>query len=176
MGFGQPNMRATAAQQPGPGYGMPAMPVPAGQQRAPQAPPGGAGAAPKPQPMAALGVPSLYQSPMAKASKPNQFPADAVYNRVQQAILNPGPAAPPPAMPPAPTSPMMSGVMGPPTGPGQVNLGGGPTPVGRPTLSPGLLGPMAANYGPAPTGAPMGGAPDMAQMMQFMQQNLGGMA
>jgi hypothetical protein len=87
MGFGQPNMRVAATQQR-PGYGMPERPVAPGQQAQPKAPPGGVPATT--QPPALTGVPTgLYQSSMAK-----QFPATAVYNRVQQAILNPGPPRP----------------------------------------------------------------------------------
>jgi hypothetical protein len=186
MGFGQPNMARAAASQGGPGYGMPDRPVPPGQQPRPQAPPGGAGSAPKASPFTATGVPALYASPMgqdAMRAKPSQFPADAVYNRVQSAILNPGPARPPA---PAPMPEPNAGAFGPPTGPGQITLGGGVTPVGRPVMSPGLLGPAPMPQAPPPTGmgpmGPMGAMPgpsmggpnDMAAALQFMQQQLGG--
>jgi len=174
MGFGQPNMRRFAAQQPGPGYGMPGMPVPPGQQAQPAPPPGGAGRAGPPGAMPP-GIPGgLYQSPMgqqAVKAKPKQFPADATYNRIQSAILNPGP--PRPMMSPPPQVPAPGG---PPIGPGEVNLGGGPTPIGRPVMSPGLLGPAPTALNPPPTGMgmPAPGNPDFAAAMQFMQQQLGG--
>jgi hypothetical protein len=174
MGFGQPNMARAAASQGGPGYGMPQRPVPQGQQPRPQAPPGGAGAAPKPTPFTAQGIPSLYASPMgqqARQAKPEAFPADAVYNRVQQAILNPGPPRPtqPPPAPPAPPMGMGTPVppplpqMAPPAPPGPM----GPLPQMGP-MGPGPMGMLPGPMGPAQPGG------DMAAALQFMQQQLGG--
>jgi hypothetical protein len=139
LGFGQPNMNR--AQPPGPGYGMPQRPIAPGQEPQPKAPPGGAGRAPQGPPPPSMGVPGgLYRSPLgqdAMRAKPEQFPADAVYQRVQKAILNPGPPrpmAPPPPMPPMPLTPPSP--MAPPPMPGgndfasamqfmQQQLGGG---------------------------------------------------
>jgi hypothetical protein len=187
MGFGQPNMQRAASQQPGPGYGMPARPVAPGQQPQPKAPPQMG----KPPAAAAVmaGIPGgLYQSPMgqdALRAKPPQpeFPANAAYDRIQSAILNPGPPRPPMASPPPVAMPQPSmgqgGTGAPPIGPGEVNLGGGPTPIGRPVMSPGLLGPAPMPQGQMPLGmtpGPMGpgGPQDMAAAMQWMQQQLGG--
>lgn len=184
MGFGQPNMQRAAAQQPGPGYGMPARPVAPGQQPQPQAPPGGTG---RPSPAAAImvGIPGgLYQSPMGqdalKAKPKQEFPANAAYDRIQSAILNPGPPRPPmaPAQMPEPSM-GMGGTGAPPIGPGETTIGGGPTPIGRPVMSPGLLGPAPMPQGQMPLGmmpGPMGpgGPPDMAAALQWMQQQLGG--
>jgi hypothetical protein len=171
-GFGQPNMNRAASQQGGPGYGMPARPVAPGQQPQPSAPPGGTGRAPVPN-APPLGIPlGLYQSSMGQeaiTAKPRQFPGDAVYNRVQKAILNPGPPRPPVTT-------------GPPIGPGEATIGAGPTAVGRPVMGPGLLGPAPTPQAPPPTGGPMAGptspigpgSPDFAAALQFMQQQLGG--
>jgi hypothetical protein len=141
MGFGQPNMRQAAAQQPGPGYGMPARPVAPGQQAQPSRPP----SMPRPPqgPPVPMGVPALYQSPEAKRAPARPFPAEAVYNRVQQAILNPGPPTPQMAPPQA--------------------------PMGMPPMA----AQMSPGFGPPMMGGPVG-PPDMAEMMQFMQQYGGG--
>lgn len=182
MGFGQPNMNRAAGQQPGPGYGMPARPVPPGQQPGPQAPPGGAGRSGKPNPFLAAGVPSLYASPLgqeAMKAKPGQFPADAVYKRVQSAILNPGPPAPPmpPPPPQAPPPPQMGGMMPPrmPQMPGMPPMPG--MMPGMPPMPPGMMPPPPPGMRPPPMpGMPQPQDPnEMAAAMAFMQQQLGGL-
>ena len=176
MGFGQPNMSRAAADAGGPGYGMSERPVAPGQEPQPEAPPGGAGEAPPPQAgkgPKATGTPPVYEWA-------REFPGQLAYNRIQKAILDPGPPRPPMPMPPPPQPPpMMAAPPMPPPGMGPPPMG--PPPMGPPLdpmmagLPPPPMPPMGPMLGGPMMPGPMGpeGGNDPAAAMAWMDQILG---